>query len=138
MPYQKSEPEKKHQHASDSATATAAFAGDEDVPPLQQLLRRTTCTRTATTTPAGVVAPSPSMPSRTAKGGRRKEQQTLVWREKVHSTPRVRLLLDSQTGQLVNTGQLVKVSSQLWSKLQKWLNKRGKIGNWTGIKLLIN
>jgi len=56
-------------------------------------------------------------------------QQTLLWREKVHSAPRVRLLLDSQTGQLVNTGQLVKVSSQLWSKLQKWLNKRGRIGN---------
>jgi len=54
----------------------------------------------------------------------------------VHSTPRVRLLLDSQIGQLVNSGQLVKVSSQLWSKLQKWLNKRGRIGNWTGIKLL--
>jgi len=56
----------------------------------------------------------------------------------VHSAPRVTLLLDSQTGQLVNTGELVKVSSQLWSKLQKWLNKRGKIGNWTEIKLLIN
>jgi len=40
--------------------------------------------------------------------------------------------------QLVNYGQMVKVSSQLWSKLQKWLNKRGKIENWTGIKLLIN
>jgi len=54
------------------------------------------------------------------------------------SMPHVRLLLDSQTGQLVNTGQLVKASSQLWSKLQKWLNKRGKIGNWTKIMLLIN
>jgi len=32
-------------------------------------------------------------------------------------TPRVRLLLDSQIGQLVNTGQMVKASSQLWSKL---------------------
>jgi len=52
--------------------------------------------------------------------------------------PRVRLLLDSQTGQLVNTGQLVKTSSQLWSNLQKWLNKRSRIGNWTEIKLLIN
>ena len=30
--------------------------------------------------------------------------------------------------------QLVK----LWSKVQKWLNKRGRIGNWTGIKFLIN
>jgi len=50
----------------------------------------------------------------------------------------VRLLLDSQTSQLVNTGQMVKVSNQLWSKLQKWLNKRGRIGNWTEIKLLIN
>jgi len=45
------------------------------------------------------------------------------------SVPRVKLLLDSQSGQLVNTGQLVKASSQLWSKLQKWLNKRGVIGN---------
>jgi len=53
------------------------------------------------------------------------------------SVPRVRLLLDSQTGQLVNTGQLVKASSQLWSKLQKWLNRRGRIGNWTEIKFLI-
>jgi len=34
-----------------------------------------------------------------------------------------------------STGQtLVK----LRSKLQKWLNKRGRIGNWTGINLLIN
>jgi len=33
------------------------------------------------------------------------------------------------TVKLVNNGQLVKASSQLWSKLQKWLNKRGKIGN---------
>jgi len=39
---------------------------------------------------------------------------------------------------LVNTGQLVKVSSQLWSKLQKWLNKRGRIVNLAEIKLLIN
>jgi len=54
------------------------------------------------------------------------------------SAPRVSLLLDSQTSQLVNTGQLVKVSSQLWSKLQKWLNKRDRIGNWIRIKLLIN
>jgi len=46
--------------------------------------------------------------------------------------------LDSQTGQLANIGQMVKVNSQLWSKLQKWLNKRDKIGNWTEIKLLIN
>jgi len=46
--------------------------------------------------------------------------------------------LDSQTGQLVNTGQLVKASNQLWSKLQKWLNKKGRIGNLTKIKLLIN
>ena len=44
-----------------------------------------------------------------------------------HSPPRVRLLLDSPIGQLVNSGQLVKVSSQLWSKLQKWLNKRCRI-----------
>jgi len=42
------------------------------------------------------------------------------------------------TGQLVNSGQLVKVSSQLWSKLQIWLKERGRIGNWTAIKLLIN
>jgi len=35
--------------------------------------------------------------------------------------PRVRLLLDSQTG------QLVKASSQLWSKQQKLLNKRDRI-----------
>jgi len=33
--------------------------------------------------------------------------------------PRVRLLLDSQSGQLVNTGQLVKANSQLWSKAKK-------------------
>jgi len=39
---------------------------------------------------------------------------------------------------LVNSGQLVKVSSQLWSKLQIWLNEKGRIENWTGIKLLIN
>jgi len=39
---------------------------------------------------------------------------------------------------LVNTGQLVKVNSQLWSKLQKWLNKRGIIVNLAKIKLLIN
>jgi len=58
--------------------------------------------------------------------------------ERESTLPRVRLLLDSQTGQLVNIGQLVKASSQLWSKLQKWLNKRGRIGNWTKIKLLIN
>jgi len=38
----------------------------------------------------------------------------------------------------VNTGQLVKANSQLWSKVQKWLNKRGRIGNWTEIKLIIN
>jgi len=70
-------------------------------------------------------------PSHTAKGGRR------VWEwnpnsGEILSAPRVMFLLDSQTG------QLVKASSQLWSKLQKWLNKRGRIGNWTGIKLLIN
>jgi len=70
------------------------------------------------------------------KGGRRKEEQTLIL-ERV-SAPRVMLLLDNQTGQLVNIGQMVKASSQLWSKLQKWLNKRGRIGNWTEIKLLIN
>jgi len=46
--------------------------------------------------------------------------------------PRVRLLLDSQNG------QLVKANSQLWSKVQKWLNNRGRIGNWTEIKLIIN
>jgi len=62
----------------------------------------------------------------------------IVWREKVHFAPRVTLLLDSQTSQLVNNGQLVKVSSQLWWKLQKLLNKRGRIRNWTEIKLLIN
>jgi len=54
--------------------------------------------------------------------------ETLIL-ERENALPRVRLLLDSQTSQLVNTGQLVKVSSQLWSKLQKWLNKRGRIGN---------
>jgi len=42
------------------------------------------------------------------------------------------------TGQLVNSGQLVKVSSQHWSKLQIWLNERGRIGNLTAIMLLIN
>jgi len=42
------------------------------------------------------------------------------------------------SGQLDNSGQLVKVSSQIWSKLQILLNERGRIGNWTGIKLLIN
>jgi len=63
--------------------------------------------------------------------------ETLIL-ERENALPRVRLLLDSPIGQLVNTGQLVKVNSQLWSKLQKWLNKRGKIGNWIGIKLLIN
>jgi len=40
------------------------------------------------------------------------------------------------SGQLDNSGQLVKVSSQIWSKLQILLNERGRIGNWTGIKLL--
>jgi len=49
--------------------------------------------------------------------------------ERENALPCVRLLLDSQTGQLVNTSQLVKVNSQLWSKLQKWLNERGRIGN---------
>jgi len=76
---------------------------------------------------AAVIAISMSVPS----------AETLIL-ERKNALPRVRLLLDSQTGQLVNTGQLVKVSSQLWLKLQKWLNKRGRIGNWTGIKLLIN
>ena len=47
--------------------------------------------------------------------------------ERESTLPRVRLLLDSQIGQLGNIGQLVKASSQLWSKLQKWLNKREKI-----------
>ena len=55
------------------------------------------------------------------------ESETLIL-ERESTLPRVRLLLDSETGQLV----------KLWSKLQKWLNKRGRIGNWTGIKLLIN
>jgi len=63
--------------------------------------------------------------------------ETLIL-ERENALPRVRLLLNSQTGQLVNTSQLVKVSSQVWSKLQKWLNKRVRIGNWTEIKLLIN
>jgi len=75
--------------------------------------------------------------SRHAKPGDECESETLIL-ERESTLPRVRLLLDSQTGELVNIGQLVKVSSQLWLKLQKWLNKRGRIGNWTGIKLLIN
>ncbi|QCE10297.1 hypothetical protein DEO72_LG10g1525 [Vigna unguiculata] len=37
--------------------------------------------------------------------GRKEEGAALVWREKVHSAPRVRLLLDSQTGQHWSTGQ---------------------------------
>jgi len=61
----------------------------------------------ATTLIAGTMPSHHRAVSCAVKGERRKEQQTLVWREKVHSTPRVRLLLDSQTGQLVNwsTGQ---------------------------------
>ncbi|QCD82754.1 hypothetical protein DEO72_LG2g3095 [Vigna unguiculata] len=66
--------------------------------------------------------PLPSTaPSRTAKGGRRKEQQTLILEREstlrhVSASDRTVKLVNSS--QLVNSGQLVKVNSQLWSKLQ--------------------
>ena len=46
------------------------------------------------------------------------ERETLVLER---DAPRVRLLLDSQTGQLVNSGQLVKVSSQILVNFVKML-----------------
>jgi len=61
------------------------------------------------------------------------EAETLVWKESAFC----HVSACYWTIQL-STGQLVKVNSQVWSKLQKWLNKRGRIRNWTGIKLLIN
>jgi len=71
-----------------------------------------------------------------AKGGRRKEEGAANPNsgESVHC----HVSASDRTVKLVNSGKLVKVSSQLWSKLQIWLNERGRIGNWTGIKLLIN
>jgi len=62
--------------------------------------------------------------------GEKCESETLILGRDF--APRVRLLLDNQTGQHRSNGQ----SQQ--SKMQKWLNKRGRIGNWTEIKLLIN
>jgi len=67
----------------------------------------------------------------------RKEQQTLIL-ERVLCATCQHLIGQSNWSTLVNSGQLVKVSSQLWSKLQIWLNERDRIGNWTTIKLLIN
>jgi len=54
------------------------------------------------------------------KKGEECESETLIL-ERESNLPRVRLLLDCQIGQLVNTGQLVKVTSQLWSKLDEGL-----------------
>jgi len=49
--------------------------------------------------------------------------ETIVWTKCTLS--RVWLLLDSQTGQLVNTDQLVNKVGQIWSKSQRLVKGEG-------------
>jgi len=96
------------------------------------LLASTVCTATAATTNTTTPENNISRRQPRSQGGEC-ESETLILESVLCAT--CQHLIGSQ---LVNSGQLVKVSSQLWSKLQIWLNERGRIGNWTEIKLLIN